>query len=173
MRTHTKLHERRTTVQSTAVIAHDLHGFGFCEESPNLSTPEDFVESICEFTKTLNIERLILVGHSAGGIVAANVALRLEDRVNGLVLVEGPVGRKSRIVKFPILLIFGERDSDMGGLPRLEVATAQLEVIYSAELRFIENERHNPMLENPAKFYNTLREFAEKKLHLLMKNVPT
>jgi pimeloyl-ACP methyl ester carboxylesterase len=144
------------------VIALDLQGFGDSEESPNLSAPEDYVEPVCEFIKTLNIERLILVGHSAGGIVAANVALRLAERVNGLVLVEVPVGKELAVVKFPILLIFGDKDSDMGGLSRSQIANAQLEVIHSADLQFIENARHSPMLENPSNFYEALHDFSEK-----------
>jgi pimeloyl-ACP methyl ester carboxylesterase len=146
------------------VIALDLHGFGDSEESPNLSAPEGFVEPVCEFIKTLNIERLTLVGHSAGGIVAANVALRLAERVNALVLVEVPVGKELGVVKFPILLIFGDKDSDMGELTRFQVATAQLEGIHSADLRFIENAGHSPMLENPSQFYNAVYDFVEKSL---------
>ena len=76
------------------VIALDLHGFGDSEESSHISIPEDYVEPVCEFVRDLNIDRLILVGHSAGGLVAANVALRLADKVNGLVLVEVPVGKE-------------------------------------------------------------------------------
>jgi pimeloyl-ACP methyl ester carboxylesterase len=146
-------------------IALDLHGFGDSEESPNISAPEDYVEPVCEFIKGLNIERLILVGHSAGGIVAANVAIRLADKVIGLVLVEVPIGRELRSVKFPILLIFGDRNSDMGGVSRLQVASTQLDAINSAGLRFIENAGHSPMLENPPKFYEALHDFSEKLAH--------
>jgi pimeloyl-ACP methyl ester carboxylesterase len=143
------------------VIALDLHGFGDSEESPHITAPEDYVEPVCEFVRTLNVPRLILVGHSAGGIVAANVAFRLAERVDGLVLVEVPVGRELQSATFPVLLIFGDRDSEMGGISRVEVAKSQLAHNPSAELRFIEHARHNPMLENSSCFYNVLRDFAD------------
>jgi pimeloyl-ACP methyl ester carboxylesterase len=85
--------------------------------------------------------------------------------VNGLVLVEVPIGKELGSVKFPVLMIFGEQDSDMGGLSRLQVATAQLEDIHSANLQFIENAGHSPMLENPSKFYEVLCDFSEELAH--------
>ena len=144
------------------VIALDLHGFGESEESPNISAPEDYVEPVCGFIQSLNIEQLVLVGHSAGGIVAANVALRLPNKVNGLVLVEVPVGKELQSARFPILLIFGNRDSDMMGLTRFQVTNTQLANIPSTDVQFIKNAGHNPMLENAAEFYDVVRDFAER-----------
>jgi len=144
------------------VIALDLHGFGESEESSGISAPEDYVEPVCGFIQGLNIERLVLVGHSAGGIVAANVALRVPDKVSGLVLVEVPVGKELQSARFPILLIFGDRESDMIGLTRLQIAKTQLANIPSADVQFIKNAGHSPMLENASEFYGVLRVFMEK-----------
>jgi len=143
-------------------IALDLHGFGDSEESLQITAPEDYVGPVLEFIRVLGVSRLFLVGHSAGGIVAANVALRYADKVDGLVLVEVPVGRELQSAKFPILLVFGDRDSDMGGASRLQVSRTQLAEIPSADLKFIGHAGHSPMLENASEFYGVLRNFAEK-----------
>jgi len=141
-------------------IALDLHGFGDSEESSNFAAPEDYTKSVCEFIEAIDVRRLVLVGHSTGGISAANAALRLTDIVDGLVLVESPVGKELASAKFPVLLIFGDRDSDMGGLSRLKVAGLQLEKIPAADLRFIEHASHSPMLDNPPEFYEVLHDFC-------------
>jgi len=145
------------------VIALDLHVFGESEECSGISAPEDYIEPVCRFIQSLNIEHSILVGHSAGGMVAANVALRLQE-VKGLVLVEVPVGKELQSARFPILLIFGDRESDMMGLTRFQVANTQLANIPSADVRFIKNAGHNPMLENAAEFYEVVRDFSERTL---------
>jgi pimeloyl-ACP methyl ester carboxylesterase len=144
------------------VIAIDLYGFGDSEEPLHVSIPEDYVEQVCEFIRQLKIERVILVGHSVGGLVAANVALRIPEIVSGVVLIEAPVGKELEEIKCPLRLIFGDRDSNMEGISRAEVAKTQLAHKSAAELRFIENAAHNPMLENPSEFYDVLRDFTEE-----------
>jgi pimeloyl-ACP methyl ester carboxylesterase len=50
--------------------------------------PEAQVEQLIGLMDQLNIREAILIGHSAGGTVAVNVALRHPDRVAALVLVD-------------------------------------------------------------------------------------
>jgi pimeloyl-ACP methyl ester carboxylesterase len=143
-------------------IAIDLYGFGDSEEPSRVSIPEDYVELVCGFIKQLDIEHVILVAHSVGGLIAANVTLRFQELMTGLVLVEAPVGKELRTIKCPVLLVFGDRNSQMNGLSRVEVARAQLTHNSSAQVRFIENAAHNPMLENVSSFYDAVRMFSEK-----------
>jgi len=56
-------------------------------------------------------------------------------------------------------LIFGDRNSQMEGLSRVEVAKTQLAHNSAAEVCFIENANHNPMLENPPRFYGVVNDF--------------
>jgi len=146
------------------IIALDLYGFGDSEEPFHVSTPESYVGQVCDFIKQLGTEDAVLVGHSVGGLIAANVALRISENVRALVLMEAPVGKELEAIKCPILLIFGDRHSLLEGLPRIEVANKQLSYNSKAELCFIEKAGHNPMLENASKFYTALNDFCETLL---------
>jgi pimeloyl-ACP methyl ester carboxylesterase/membrane-associated phospholipid phosphatase len=75
--------------KSYRVIALDLPGFGYSGRSMELdyarSSQADFVS---KFMGALHISCAIVVGHSMGGGIAANLALSHPEKVNKLVLVD-------------------------------------------------------------------------------------
>eukprot|EP01033_Poteriospumella_lacustris_P010279 gene10279-7301_t len=100
---------------------------------------DEFVDGLEELREQENLEEFTLAGHSLGGYLSGQYALKYPDRLNGLILisppiftrpVEGAAGREGRVgrtgvyAKFPldtqfrnmahrpwsILLIFGEQD---------------------------------------------------------------
>jgi len=84
--------------QYGTVIAFDRQGFGLTERllpgewtGENPYTLDAQVETVFGLMDALGIERAVLVGHSAGGTVAAAAALREPQRVLGLVLVDAAI----------------------------------------------------------------------------------
>jgi pimeloyl-ACP methyl ester carboxylesterase len=146
------------------VVSPDLYGFGDSEEPPHITIPDDYVDLIRMLVDELKIESCILVGHSVGGLIAASLASRFPEKVTGLVLIEAPVGKEFH-PKCPLLLVFGDKDSDMEGLSRLDIANAQKACNPLAQVCFIEHAGHNPMLEQPFECYANLRVFAQKCHH--------
>lgn len=141
------------------MISPDLYGFGESDEPKRTVTTEDQVELILGLMDLLDVDRCVVVGHSMGGLIATQLASHHPDRVSGLVLVEAPVMQELEQVKCPILLVFGEENSDTGGASRREVATAQSKHNRNAIVGFVNNAAHNPMLENPTEFYAILGDF--------------
>ena len=78
------------------VIAFDLPAFGLTERplpaewESNPYTPRAQVELTLGLLDELEVDRAILIGHSSGGVVAAQVALEQPERTSGLVLVDTP-----------------------------------------------------------------------------------
>jgi pimeloyl-ACP methyl ester carboxylesterase len=78
------------------VIAYDRPAFGLTErplywEGINPYSPEGQVELLVGLMDTLKIEQAILVGNSAGGMVALQTVLRYPERVQALVLVDAAI----------------------------------------------------------------------------------
>lgn len=73
------------------VFAPDLMGFGDAPRGDFVHTPEYMAESLVGFMDAVGIEKAALVGHSLGGRVCLEVALRRPERVRALVL-EAPMG---------------------------------------------------------------------------------
>lgn len=79
------------------VVAFDRPGFGFSErplvtDALNPYTPPAQLDLTLGLLDALEVEKVVLVGHSAGGAVAVGFALSHPERVSGLVLV-GPILR--------------------------------------------------------------------------------
>ena len=70
------------------VVAFDNRGFGFSEHSAHGYRNADYVRLVVELLDSLGIASAVLVGHSMGGTIAAEVALAHPDRVRGLVLID-------------------------------------------------------------------------------------
>ncbi len=70
--------------QTYQVITFDGRGAG---QSPPLLEPAHYVEDLRQLLDHLNLDRVILVGHSIGGQIATDFALAYPDRVTRLVLV--------------------------------------------------------------------------------------
>jgi pimeloyl-ACP methyl ester carboxylesterase len=70
------------------VVAVDLGGHGESGVGRKDWTIYSFGTDVAEVIKHLKLERVILVGHSMGGDVIADVALQLPGRVLGLIMVD-------------------------------------------------------------------------------------
>jgi pimeloyl-ACP methyl ester carboxylesterase len=70
------------------VVAFDNRGFGFSDQSPQHYRNADYVRLVVALLDSLGISSAVLVGHSMGGTIAADVALAHPDRVRGLVLID-------------------------------------------------------------------------------------
>lgn len=91
------------------VIAPDLPGFGESDKPSHLDySPDSAADFVYDFTQELELERLSVVGSSAGGVIAGLVALEHPDMVEKMVLVgSGGFGREVswflRVISIPVL----------------------------------------------------------------------
>jgi proline iminopeptidase len=69
------------------LVFYDARGSGRSEDAPPY-THDQWVADADELTRLLGIERFALLGHSYGGIVAQEYALRHQDRLTRLILVD-------------------------------------------------------------------------------------
>jgi pimeloyl-ACP methyl ester carboxylesterase len=70
------------------VIAFDNRGFGFSGKPARGYGNADYTRLVVALLDSLGISSAVLVGHSMGGAIAAEVALRYPDRVRGMVLID-------------------------------------------------------------------------------------
>ncbi|XP_033837644.1 1-acylglycerol-3-phosphate O-acyltransferase ABHD5 [Periophthalmus magnuspinnatus] len=74
------------------VLALDLLGFGLSTRPQFSSEPqeaeEQFVDSIEQWRRKLELETMILVGHNLGGYLTVSYAIKYPDRVKHIILVE-------------------------------------------------------------------------------------
>lgn len=72
------------------VVAFDNRGFGFSEKPPlrHGYHNADYARLVVALLDSLGIASAVLVGHSMGGAIAAEVALAHPDRVRGMVLMD-------------------------------------------------------------------------------------
>jgi len=88
---------REPLAQRGTVIAYDRPAFGLTERpltwapGENPYTPDAQVDVLVGLMDELNVETAFLVGHSAGGTVAAHAALTHPDRFDGLVFVAAAI----------------------------------------------------------------------------------
>jgi pimeloyl-ACP methyl ester carboxylesterase/DNA-binding SARP family transcriptional activator len=75
------------------LVGVDLRGHGFSDKPPTGYDLRRHVEDMCQLIRALNLRRPVLLGHSAGGTVAAFVATEAE--VGGLVLLEAMIGNRA------------------------------------------------------------------------------
>ena len=91
------------------VIAPDLPGFGESDKPSHLDySPDSAADFVYDFTQELELERLSVVGSSAGGVIAGLVALEHPDMVEKMVLVgSGGFGREVswflRVISLPVV----------------------------------------------------------------------
>lgn len=87
------------------VITPDLPGFGRSEKGKRKYTIPFFVDSMLELLDCLQIQRVVLVGHSMGAIITQTIALEHPERVERLVLISGSLVSKENRIN-PELLLF-------------------------------------------------------------------
>ena len=72
------------------VLALDLRGHGDSDRASSY-TPEDYTRDLESFASTLDLQNMLLIGHSLGGIISTIYAARNPERVSRLVIVDiGP-----------------------------------------------------------------------------------
>ncbi len=76
-------------------VAFDNRGFGFSERPRTGYTNAEYARLLVALMDSLGVPDAVLVGHSMGGAIAAEVALAHPERVRGLVLV-GAAGYGTR-----------------------------------------------------------------------------
>jgi pimeloyl-ACP methyl ester carboxylesterase len=74
--------------RSRRVVAVDLPGFGRSRPSSDGISIPGYARTIERFCDAVGLERFIVVGSSLGGWVAAELALRMPERIQGMVLVD-------------------------------------------------------------------------------------
>jgi pimeloyl-ACP methyl ester carboxylesterase/DNA-binding SARP family transcriptional activator len=75
-------------------IGVDLRGHGFSDKPPAGYDLERHVDDVGQLIEALGLRRPVLLGHSAGGTIAAFVAARIDD-VAGVVLLEAMIGERA------------------------------------------------------------------------------
>lgn len=90
------------------VIAFDNRGFGFSDKPAGPYDNEAYARLLIALMDSLHLPEAVLVGHSMGGAVAAEVAIEYPSRVRGLVLIgsAGLGARESvvfRVARWPLV----------------------------------------------------------------------
>lgn len=76
------------------VITMDLPGYGDEANKTGLQRIEDFADYVLDQLDMLGVEKFYLIGHSMGGMIAQEIALKAPERVSRLILYcTGPIGR--------------------------------------------------------------------------------
>jgi len=70
------------------VVAFDNRGFGFSDKPAHGYSNAAYAHLVVALLDSLGISSAVLVGHSMGGAIAAEVALASPDRVRGMVLID-------------------------------------------------------------------------------------
>lgn len=118
---------RRLEAAGHAVFAPSLTGEADREHLlSDLVDLDTHVTDIVNVLRFEDLQEVVLVGHSYGGVVATGVASRLPDRVSKLVYVDAPMGR-SHLEIFPAA-------GDAEAFPRRVVDGVELMVFPSTDL---------------------------------------
>ncbi|MFX1496010.1 MAG: alpha/beta fold hydrolase [Promethearchaeota archaeon] len=92
------------------IIILDLPGFGKSSKPNTKYSIEFFSNQILEFLKIIGYNEVILVGHSLGGMIALNIAIKNKDLVKKLILISTSASftssYKDKIILFLVNLIF-------------------------------------------------------------------
>jgi pimeloyl-ACP methyl ester carboxylesterase len=126
-----------TLAQLGMVIAYDRPAFGLSErpltwEGQNPYGPEAQVAIVIELLDHYNVQRAILVGHSAGGTVAMRVALERPERVSALILVDPAVYAEGGMPAFVRPLLATPQMRRLGPLFVRQIRERGLKIIETA-----------------------------------------
>ncbi|MFQ6000487.1 MAG: alpha/beta fold hydrolase [Anaerolineae bacterium] len=113
--THRHWGKQTQGLRDASLVALDLPGHGRSKGKGRQSV-EGYADLVAEFMATLDLEGPTVVGHSMGGAIALDLALRYGERLGGLVL----VGTGARLRVMPSLLegLRGEFESTVDLLCR-------------------------------------------------------
>lgn len=83
--------EKLTTLLTPqyTVYALDLLGFGLSDKPVDASyaLPAQ-ADIVCALINTLGLEETVLIGHSMGGVIVADAATKMSDRIKGVIMIE-------------------------------------------------------------------------------------
>jgi pimeloyl-ACP methyl ester carboxylesterase len=128
---------------------------------------------VAGFLDRLGVDRAVFAGHALGAHVAADAALRYEDRAAGLVLAgcaplveprfaHGPASvaldRRLSSTRVPTLLVWGEDDD----VTPLAVAARLHQHIRDSTMFVLRGCGHVPMVEHPYAFGRVVRAWLEE-----------
>lgn len=86
-------------LSGASVVAIDLPGHGR-SSPPGCDTIQAYADDVARFIAATNLDRVVIMGHSLGGAVALNLALRHHPKLSGLVL----IGAGARLRVAPAIL---------------------------------------------------------------------
>lgn len=82
------------------VYAIDFPGFGLSEEPDSKYTVEDYSKLVLEFINKLNLENVVLIGHSFGGRVIIKLVGKLGYKPKKIILVDSAGIKPKRTLKY-------------------------------------------------------------------------
>ncbi|MEV7619236.1 alpha/beta hydrolase [Microbacterium sp. NPDC089321] len=88
-----------TTHLDGRIIGLDLPGFGEAPEPPKTPTMERLADLVAAFLRSRGIDDAVILGHSMGSQIAAELAVRHPDVVSALVLAGPTVNSASRSIR--------------------------------------------------------------------------
>jgi pimeloyl-ACP methyl ester carboxylesterase len=137
-----------------SLIAVDLRGRGDSGSLPGPFGLAAHVEDLVAVLDALALPRPVVLGHSMGAYIAAQLAVRHPDRVSRLVLVDGG------------LTIAGSADVDPGPFMRafLGPALARLELTFDSLDAYVAWWRRHPAISDSDVDPEVLRRYAEHDL---------
>lgn len=98
------------------VVVPDLPGFGKTPSPPAGWSLERYVEFVEKFSQELNLEGIILIGHSFGGRIAIQYAVKYPEELSYLILCAAAGIRHMRL-RHKVLLIIAKSANLIGSLP--------------------------------------------------------
>lgn len=106
------------------IIYYDQLGCGNSDipDDPALWTLPAFVEEVEEVRRGLGLDRFVLLGHSWGGILGIEYALKYQRHLRGLVISNMTAGMKSYLSRTATLKATLLEPSDRAALEKLEAA---------------------------------------------------
>ena len=83
-------------------LAVDVPGFGSSPRGDSSLTLATAGERIAQLIESLGHERIVIVGHSMGGFIALDVAQRLRDKIEHIILLDSTLWRAYELLQRPI-----------------------------------------------------------------------
>jgi len=101
-----------------AITRYDQRGHGDSDAPPGPYTRTDLARDAIAVLDAVGVKESVLLGHSMGGVVAMEAALRFPDRVSGLILIGTTCECKPKVADwYERIAVAGEREG-LDGLRR-------------------------------------------------------
>jgi pimeloyl-ACP methyl ester carboxylesterase len=155
---HWSLVAFRKCADQFTLVFYDHRCNGRSKGAPVSSMTFENLTADADALRQLGFQKWAVLGHSFGGHVALEYALRYRDRWSHLVLLDKGWTVMDRLgeIKVPTLVMAGRDDLLFPPEHQLELAAG----IPNARLRIIERAGHNAHDEQPAEVSRAIREFV-------------